>query len=70
MIDSTLFLVGINYNDGTYVEKSNPCSLCKRMIINAGIKDIYIRDNKTEYRHIKVKEYIDNDESLEGIKGY
>ena len=39
-------------------------------IINAGIKDIYIRDSKTKYRHILVQEYIDNDESLEGIKGY
>ena len=70
MIDSTLFLVGKNYNDGSYVENSNPCALCKRMIINAGIKDIYIRDSKTEYRHILVQEYIDNDESLDGIKGY
>ena len=70
MIDSTLFLVGKNYSDGAYVEKSNPCALCKRMIINAGIKDIYIRDTKDEYRHINVEEYITNDESLEGIKGY
>ena len=70
MLDSTLYLVGKSYSDGTYVEKSNPCSLCKRMIINAGIKDIYIRDSKEEYRHVYVQEYIDNDESLEGIKGY
>ena len=40
------------------------------MIINAGIKDIYIRDSKEEYRHVFVHEFIDNDESLEGIKGY
>ena len=70
MIGSTLYLCGKNFKDGSYVEKSNPCALCKRMIINAGIKDIYIRDSKTEYRHIDVQEYIDNDESLEGIKGY
>lgn len=70
MIGATLFLVGKSYNDGAYVEKSNPCALCKRMIINAGIKDVYIRDSKDEYRHIDVEEYITNDESLEGIKGY
>lgn len=70
MIDSTMYLVGKSYTDGSYVEKSNPCALCKRMIINAGIKDIYIRDSKEEYRHIMVQEFIDNDESLEGIKGY
>ncbi len=70
MIGSTLYLVGKSYKDGSYVEKSNPCALCKRMIINAGIKDIYIRDSKDEYRHILVQEFIDNDESLEGVKGY
>lgn len=70
MLDSTMFLVGKNYSDGSYVENSNPCALCKKMIINAGIKDIYIRDSKEEYRHIDVQEYIDNDDSLEGIKGY
>lgn len=70
MIGSTLYLCGKNYKDNTYVENSNPCALCKRMIINAGIEDIYIRDTKDKYRHIVVKDYIENDESLEGIKGY
>lgn len=70
MIDSTLYLVGKNYTDDAYVEKARPCALCKRMIINAGIKEIYVRDTKTEYTKIDVKEFIDNDESLEMIKGY
>ena len=70
MIGATLFLCGKNYSDGSYVVNSNPCSLCKRMIINAGIKDVYIRDSKCEYRHILVQDYIDNDDSLEGVLGY
>ena len=70
MIGATMFLVGKSYTDGKYVQNANPCALCKRMIINAGIKDIYIRDTKRKYRHIDVQEYIDNDESLEGTKGY
>lgn len=70
MLDSTLYLVGKNYNDGSYVEKAMPCALCKRMIINAGIKTVFIRDNKDEYREISVQEFIDNDESVEGSMGY
>ncbi len=70
MIGSSMFLVGKNHDDGEYVVNSNPCALCKRMIINAGITDIYIRDSKEEYRHIEVQDYIDNDETLEGMKGY
>lgn len=70
MIGSTLYLTGKNTKDGSYVKTPNPCSLCKRMIINAGIKDIYIRDSKEDYRHILVEDYISNDESLEGVLGY
>ena len=70
MIDSTLYLVGKDYNTGEYVENARPCALCKRMIINAGIKEVVVRNNKKDYTIIKVQEFIDNDESLEGTKGY
>lgn len=70
MIDATLYLVGLNYNDHEYVTNANPCALCKRMIINAGIKKIIIRDTKNDYREIDVKDYIDNDESLQAVTGY
>jgi len=71
MIGATLFMVGKDAKTGEYVEKSNSCAMCKRAIINAGIKDIYIRDNKEEYRHVDVeKDFIENDDSLDGTKGY
>ena len=70
LLDSTLYLVGKEAETGNYVANSNPCSLCKRMIINAGIKDVVLRDTKDSYRIVKVQDYIDNDESLEGVKGY
>ncbi len=70
MIDSTLYLVGKNYQDGEYVENARPCALCKRMIINAGIKEVIIRTSKTDYITIPVEDFIINDESLEGVKGY
>lgn len=70
MIDATLYLVGINHNDGSYVEGANPCALCKRMIINAGIKKVIIRDSKTKYREIDTSTYIENDESLQEVTGY
>ena len=70
MIDSTLYLVGKNYLDGEYVSNARPCALCKRMIINAGIKEVIIRNSKKDYTVIDVQEFIINDESLEGVKGY
>ncbi|MBR6504918.1 MAG: cytidine deaminase [Clostridia bacterium] len=70
MIGSTLFLVGKNLSDGEYVANARPCALCKRMIINAGIKDIVIRNTKTEYEIIDANEFIENDETLEEKMGY
>ena len=70
MISSTLYLVGIDAKTNKYVENSMPCSMCKRFIINSGIKTIIIRDSKTKYRTIEVQSLIDNDDSLEGKLGY
>lgn len=70
MIDATLYLTGVEVADGSYVSNSCCCSMCKRMVINAGIKEVIIRDDKDNYRIIPVTDWIDNDESLEGKRGY
>lgn len=70
MIGSTIYLVGKDATTGAYVENASACSMCKRMIINAGIEKIIIRNNKTHYTIIAVNDWIINDESIEGIMGY
>lgn len=70
LIDSTLYLVGLEANTGEIVANSCCCAMCKRMVINAGIKNVVIRDTDTEYRVIDVNDWIINDESLTGVKGY
>ena len=64
MLSATMYLVGINKRNGEYVNDNEPCSYCKRMIINAGIKDIYMRDSKEKYRHEYVEEWIKNDDTI------
>ncbi len=70
MIGSSLYLVGIEVSDGSYIKNANSCSMCKRMIINAGIEHVYIRDTKDEYRVVSVNQWVEEDESLEGVLGY
>ncbi len=70
LIDSTLYMVGKEAATGEYVENANSCAMCKRMIINAGIKKVIVRDTKTEYRVIDVEDFINNDETLEKVVGY
>ena len=70
MIDATLYMVGKHADTGEYVENAMSCSMCKWVIINSGISKIVIRDTKTKFREILVQDLIDNDESIEGIRGY
>ena len=70
MIGSDMYLTGVEVKSGEYVKNSCCCSMCKRLVINAGIERVYIRDTKDEYRCIEVSEWIENDESLLGIFGY
>lgn len=70
MLGSTLYLSGREVSTGKYIKNSNSCSMCKRMIINAGIKEVVIRDSEDEYRVINVDDWIKDDESLNGTLGY
>ena len=71
MIGATMYLVGRECASGEYVRNANSCAMCKRMIINAGIDTVIVRDDKEHFRVISVKdEWIEKDESLEGSFGY
>lgn len=70
MIGATLYLVGLEASNGEIVANSCCCSMCKRMVINSGIKDVVIRDTQDKFRIIDVNDWIENDESLSGTKGY
>jgi dCMP deaminase len=70
MIDSTLFLVGKDMDTGEYVENASSCAMCKRLILNAGIERVIIRDSEDKYRAIIVSKWIEEDDSLSDILGY
>lgn len=70
MIGSTIYLTGREVTSGEYIKNSSSCSMCKRLIINAGIERVIIRDSEEDYRIVNVQEWVDNDESLIGALGY
>ncbi len=70
MIGSTMYLSGREVDTNEYICNSNCCSMCKRMIINAGIARVVVRDNENDYRVVDVSDWIENDESLAGTRGY
>ncbi len=70
MLGSTLYLVGKEASSGEYVKNTCSCSMCKRLIINAGIKNVIVRIDNDNFKVIDVSNWIDEDESLNGTKGY
>jgi dCMP deaminase len=70
MMGGSMYLTGIDMSTEDYEENASSCAMCKRLIINAGISIVYIRDDKDNYRTVNVDDWIENDESLTGSLGY
>lgn len=66
MIGATLYLFGMDVETGNPVPKPRPCTLCERMIINAGIKTVVCYDESIYgCVHKDVEEsYVEHDSSL------
>ncbi|MBP5236588.1 MAG: cytidine deaminase [Clostridia bacterium] len=70
MLGSTLYMVCLDPKDKSLQSGTSSCMMCKRMIINAGISKVVIRDTENEFRTIDVQDWITNDDSLSGQFGY
>lgn len=71
MIGAVLYLVGRDEPSGEYVRNASSCAMCKRLVINAGIKSVVVRNTKDQYTTIDVeREWVENDESLDLSSGY
>jgi dCMP deaminase len=71
MLNSTMYLAGREVESGEYVKNAGPCPMCKRIIINAGISNVIVRDDEKRFRNIVVlDEWVANDDSLESENGY
>lgn len=63
-LGSTLYMACRNPRTGELIPGSSSCSMCRRLIINAGISRVIIRDTKTDYRVVDVADWITDDDSL------
>jgi dCMP deaminase len=70
MLGSTLYMVCVDAKSGELVSGTTSCMMCKRMVINAGISQVIVRDDAEDFRIIDVQSWIDDDDSLSGIFGY
>jgi len=66
MINSSMYLVGKRKGSDKYEEGAMCCQTCRKLIINAGISKVIVRVSKLDYIEVDVKDWINNDELLEG----
>ena len=64
MIDATMYLSGREGRSGDPLPVPCPCSMCRRLIINAGIKRLVTRGAEGVIRVTPVRDWIFNDDSL------
>lgn len=64
MIGATLYLVGIEAATGDYISDTTPCTMCRRLIINAGISKVICRLGDDAFSVTNVRDWVFNDDSL------
>ena len=69
MLDAVMYQACIDAPTGKLALDIDSCQMCKKIIINAGLKTVIYRNTPTEYRVAAVSDWIANDDSL-GKIGY
>ena len=64
MVGGTLYLAGKDAATGAILSDATSCSMCRRLIINAGLEKVVIRTSPTEYTVVQVRDWVYDDDSL------
>ncbi len=68
LLGSTLYMVCKDPATNQLIPGSTSCSMCRRLIINAGIQKVVIRETATEYSVVRVEDWIREDDSLPDLQ--
>ena len=58
MARGTLYLVGRDAPSGEVLSDATSCSMCRRLIINAGLKKVVIRNTADRFSVVDVEEWV------------
>lgn len=64
MLGGTLYLAGRDAKTGGLLTDATSCSMCRRLVINAGIMRVVIRGAENSYTVVQVEEWVREDDSL------
>ena len=64
MVGGTLYLVGRDARPGELLGDATSCSMCRRLVINAGLKEVVIRRTATAFDVVDVADWVAEDDLL------
>ncbi len=65
MLGASLYLAARDAKTNEVLANRTSCSMCRRLIINAGIKNVYVREDDEHYSTVDVeRDWVDRDDSL------
>jgi dCMP deaminase len=69
MMGATLYMSGLDAKTEEHLDDTNSCSMCRRLIINAGIEKTVCRSSGGKITVIHIRDWVFNDDSiLDGSK--
>ena len=64
MVGGTLYLAGKDAATGHLLSDTSSCSMCRRLIINAGLSKVICRTGKNTYTVTDVRDWTESDDTL------
>ena len=62
MVGGTLYLVGRNAQTGELLHDATSCAMCRRLVINAGLERVVIRQTPEKFEVVRVQDWVDGDD--------
>lgn len=63
-LGGTLYLVGRDVETGELHPDPQPCAMCRKLILNAGLSKVVMRNTEKSYTVAHVEDWIRNDDSI------
>ena len=68
MVGATLYLVGRDAQTGKLLGDATSCAMCRRQVINAGIKEVIIRKTPTEFEVVDVQSWVHEEDDVPAVQ--
>ena len=68
MAGGTLYLVGRNAQTGELLHDATSCAMCRRMVINAGLSKVIIRNTDSEFSVVDVQDWVNLEDDVPDLQ--